>query len=630
VRMVTSLGNVDVELFDQAALKTAQNFVNYVANGLFNGTVLHRSEPGSLVGGGAYVANGQHVLEGPAIPNEYSAERPNVRGTIASFRPAGQATATSEWFINTGDNSESQGAANNGGAAVFGQVINGTMTTVDAINALSVIDASAVAAPFNKLPVRNVPAGAPGINDFVFLNNASVIPDTKFLTLAAESSDPAVVTPTIADGVLTLTYGATRGTATITVTATDAGGQSASQSFQAGNGELTVEVGSGGVGASVPFTEADGGKGTVSLAKGGSAFVRFAGDNLAVSTGKKPAVTGGVTGIAGIAAIDTTTNSTLAVATKGGDGAVDVGTITTDGPLKALTLKSARVSGASVTVGGTVRSVTLGTVSGSTLTFGGAPEDGIAMALSVGSVSNTNLTSGVPIKSIKATEWLATNTPGTITAPAVTSVASKGAFQESLATSGPIKSIKAGGAQKGNVTATALGSLSAASLDGGTFTITGGGKSVGKISTKGTITGTTILSAGDVGSITAREVASGRFYAGVTLTDDQEIPPFLPTDLAQFSTPARIGSVKVATRSSQLSMAATRLGKLSLGELDPESAIGGGLAALQIDALAAKTPTNEAGPGQSFSFKKLDDQATFDALVAARALSLGSFQVTLF
>jgi cyclophilin family peptidyl-prolyl cis-trans isomerase len=638
VRLDTSLGNVDVELFDKAAPKTSQNFVNYVANNLYNQTVIHRLVKGFILQGGGYLPSGGHIQEGPAVPNESSTARPNVRGTIAMAKlPAtdnagnpvpggGPDSAKSEWFVNLVDNPGLD--VQNGGFTVFGQVINGTMSTVDEIANLPLFDATAVTPVFAELPVRNVPTGAPTTNDFVFVNSAAVIPDTRFLTLAATSDNPSVVTPVVANGVLRLNYGSAAGSARVTVTATDAAGNVATQTFVAGVGEIQVQIGSGGVGSSVAFTEADGGRGSVSISKGGAAFVRFVGNDLVLNAGRRPSLSGGVTRITGITTLDAGTNTTLTVATRGGDGLVDVGGVTTDTPLKALSMRTARLTG-TTTVGGTVRSVDVGALNAATVTLGGDPADGIQLALNVGTATDSSLTSGMPIRSVRADEFLTSDAAaiGTITAPGVASVTTKGAFRASINTPGAIKSIKAGGPQAGDITADSLGSLSAAALEGGFWTFSQAfapnRNAVGKVAVRGSIARTTIRSAGNVGSLSAGSIASGRVYAGMNVTDE-EPPPFLPAGLDQFVAPARIASIRVAGEMNQFSVAATSLGKLALGRVQCDGrAISFGLATTQIDALAGRTAdTRRSRACRSAS--PADDPATFDAQVAALGLRWGT------
>ena len=381
-------------------------------------------------------------------------------------------------------------------------------------------------------------------------------------------------------------------------------------------------------GQNVSYTEADGGRGKVSLSKQGSAFVRFLGNDLSLAAGKKLKLSGGVTAIAGIEMIDTGTQSALAISSRGGDGRIDVGGLTTDGPLKQLNFKSTRFAG-TLTVGGTLAKAQLGSLTTSNVTIGGSAGDGIQLTLSLDTSTDSNITSGVPIKSLKAVQFVASGVPATLTAPAVTSIQTKGGFAESVVTTGDFRKIKVGGTQRGDLSGASLRQLAAGDLAGGTMNFTAGGNSIGKVSAKTTIKGTTIRTPGNIGSITANEITSARIYAGVDVSDD-EVPPFLPTELAQFTGASTIGKLTVKTRTSQLAMAAGRLGKIAIGELVTDDAISSGLAATQIDQLSGQTPTTELGSGSKFKLKNLDDQASFNGEVSAENLQLGSFIVTLF
>ncbi|MBI5462648.1 MAG: peptidylprolyl isomerase [Gammaproteobacteria bacterium] len=164
VRMVTNLGDIDVELYDEAAPITVANFLNYVRDGDYNNTFIHRSIPGFIIQGGGYsISNGSvvRVPTDPPIVNEYDPSRSNIRGTIAMAKlPAtdgfgnpipggGPDSATSEWFFNLADNSANLDFQN-GGYTVFGQVIGDGMSVVDAIAALTTVDCGSA---FTDLPL---------------------------------------------------------------------------------------------------------------------------------------------------------------------------------------------------------------------------------------------------------------------------------------------------------------------------------------------------------------------------------------------------------------------------------------------------------------------------------------------
>ena len=111
VRLQTSQGIIDIQLYDTAAPKTVANFLGYVRRGDYVNSFVHRSIPGFVIQGGGYVgANAAssivHVPQQAAVPNEFSAARSNQRGTIATAESwaATRTAPPSEWFVNLVDN----------------------------------------------------------------------------------------------------------------------------------------------------------------------------------------------------------------------------------------------------------------------------------------------------------------------------------------------------------------------------------------------------------------------------------------------------------------------------------------------------------------------------------------------
>jgi len=152
----SSLGNFCIELFDEVAPRTVTNFLKYVTDGDYNNTFIHRSVPGFVIqGGGFRYTGGTTVVEVPkdaAVPNEFS--RSNLRGTLAMAKFGNDPnSATSEWFINLGDNSANLDGQN-GGFTVFGQVIGNGMAVVDAMAARTPRDLSFnLGAAFTDVPM---------------------------------------------------------------------------------------------------------------------------------------------------------------------------------------------------------------------------------------------------------------------------------------------------------------------------------------------------------------------------------------------------------------------------------------------------------------------------------------------
>ncbi|MEJ8566271.1 peptidylprolyl isomerase [Elongatibacter sediminis] len=163
VTIQTSLGDFQVELFDEAAPVTVNNFLNYVRGGDYTGSFIHRSVPGFVIQGGGFTfADGAPVAipTDPPITNEPGIS--NLRGTIAMAKQAGNPdSATSQWFINLGDNS-GELDDQNGGFTVFGKVLGDGMQVVDAIAALQIWNAGA---PFDELPLIDFPGGNATIDE---------------------------------------------------------------------------------------------------------------------------------------------------------------------------------------------------------------------------------------------------------------------------------------------------------------------------------------------------------------------------------------------------------------------------------------------------------------------------------
>ena len=157
VRFATTLGNIDVQLSPADAPLNVANFLSYVDAGSYNGSFIHRSVPGFVIQGGGYTfVNGSvdTITTQAAVVNEFKLS--NVRGTIA-MALSGANTATDEWFFNLADNSANLDSQD-GGFTVIGHIVNTDgFAVIDAIAALTVIDAGS---PFDALPVIDYTSGA--------------------------------------------------------------------------------------------------------------------------------------------------------------------------------------------------------------------------------------------------------------------------------------------------------------------------------------------------------------------------------------------------------------------------------------------------------------------------------------
>ena len=140
VVMETTRGNITIELLQDAAPITVENFLQYANDGFFTGTVFHRVIPGFMIQGGGLTANLSEKATRPPIRNEADNGVSNARGTISMARTSVVDSATAQFFINTVDNARSldhRGTSpRDYGYAVFGRVTAG-MDVVDAISGVS-------------------------------------------------------------------------------------------------------------------------------------------------------------------------------------------------------------------------------------------------------------------------------------------------------------------------------------------------------------------------------------------------------------------------------------------------------------------------------------------------------------
>ena len=136
VRLQTSLGNIVLELRADKAPATVANFVQYVKDGHYDGTVFHRVIDGFMIQGGGFAADLQQKPTRAPIPLEAGNGLKNDRGTIAMARTGNPNSATSQFFINVVDNANLNAPRPDGyGYAVFGRVVAG-MDVVDKIRAV--------------------------------------------------------------------------------------------------------------------------------------------------------------------------------------------------------------------------------------------------------------------------------------------------------------------------------------------------------------------------------------------------------------------------------------------------------------------------------------------------------------
>ena len=130
----TSMGTIRVELYPAKAPKSVENFLQYVKDGHYNGTIFHRVIDNFMIQGGGMTPDMQQKPTRPPIPLEAKNGLNNDRGTVAMARTSDPNSATAQFFINVKNNDflNATNSRDGNGYAVFGKVVAG-MDVVDKI-----------------------------------------------------------------------------------------------------------------------------------------------------------------------------------------------------------------------------------------------------------------------------------------------------------------------------------------------------------------------------------------------------------------------------------------------------------------------------------------------------------------
>tara|TARA_R110001583_G_scaffold173287_1_gene327281 strand:- start:127372 stop:127953 length:582 start_codon:yes stop_codon:yes gene_type:complete len=139
VKLETNYGDIVIELNAEKAPNTVANFLSYVNDGFYDGTIFHRVIKDFMIQGGGFTEEFVQKTPKASIQNEANNGLSNVQGSVAMARTGDPHSATAQFFINTVDNNFLDFRGESGAAwgyAVFGQVIEG-MDVVDAIRAVS-------------------------------------------------------------------------------------------------------------------------------------------------------------------------------------------------------------------------------------------------------------------------------------------------------------------------------------------------------------------------------------------------------------------------------------------------------------------------------------------------------------
>ncbi len=136
ITIVTTHGDIVIELFEEAAPISSENFKQYVTDGHFADTVFHRVIPNFMIQCGGMTVDLSSKQTRDPIKNEAANGEKNARGTVAMARTGAVDSATSQFFINLSDNAFLDHSDRDYGYAVFGKVVDG-MDVVDAIGGVA-------------------------------------------------------------------------------------------------------------------------------------------------------------------------------------------------------------------------------------------------------------------------------------------------------------------------------------------------------------------------------------------------------------------------------------------------------------------------------------------------------------
>jgi len=224
-QVVTPAGIFSMELLEEDAPRTVENFLTYVGQGAYRNGLFHRSVSGFVIQTGGFRATlpPVAVVTRAPITNEFRV--PNTRGTVAMAKVGNNPnSATSQWFVNLGDNRANLDSQN-GGFTVFARVLGDGMKVVDALAAVPVYNAGAALA---EIPLRDIRRGQTNVTP------ANLLPlEEVFLgPLATRSSNPQAWSVSLDGSVLRIRPGPVAPRpATITVRAADLAGRAVTSTF---------------------------------------------------------------------------------------------------------------------------------------------------------------------------------------------------------------------------------------------------------------------------------------------------------------------------------------------------------------------------------------------------------------
>lgn len=152
ILMETSLGNIKLELYPDKAPISVENFLSYIKDGFFDGTIYHRIIPNFMIQGGGFTKEmGKKETKSP-IKNEADNGLVNDIGSIAMARTSDVNSATSQFFINVSNNTFLNHGGRDFGYAVFGRVVEG----MDVVNKIAAVKTGPGDVPLEPVVIEKV------------------------------------------------------------------------------------------------------------------------------------------------------------------------------------------------------------------------------------------------------------------------------------------------------------------------------------------------------------------------------------------------------------------------------------------------------------------------------------------
>ncbi len=155
VAVKTTLGTITLELYPENAPKTVENFLSYVKDGHYNGTIFHRVIDGFMIQGGGFTPRFEQKPTRAPIKNEAGNGLRNAEGTVAMARTPDPDSATAQFFINLVDNPalDFRGPTRDGyGYCVFAKVVSG----MDVVRRIAKVPTHSGPPPHENVPVKPV------------------------------------------------------------------------------------------------------------------------------------------------------------------------------------------------------------------------------------------------------------------------------------------------------------------------------------------------------------------------------------------------------------------------------------------------------------------------------------------